>query len=249
MGIGEDAKIVAGDDGRDEAVGWIEARALGEARQHGQQQKHADAGEHRVDGAPAASGEQRRSRRRREHGHDHGGNRHIGKPGARGLALEQIANDGQCDGHARAGAGALDHAPCQQRGERPGKRAADAGDDEQRAGEHHDGLAAVAVGSRPVEQRREGEAEHEQAHHQAGLRRRDVKRGGNRRQRRQAHVDAEGRQGDEKTQQQGKSHRGGRNTHGSDVLWLGRRYLVVATRMAGRPLRFGFETAPERLRL
>ena len=148
-------------------------------------------------------------------GNDHRGNGHIGKPGTGGLAVEQVPDDGQRDGHARTGTGPLDRAPYQQARERPGKCAADAGDDEKRAGEQHDGLAAVAVRSRAIEQRRERETEHEQAHDQACLCRSDVECGANGREGRQAHVDAEGWQRDKKAQQQGEGHGGGRDTHGA----------------------------------
>jgi hypothetical protein len=62
--------------------------------------------------------------------------------------------------------------------------------------------------------RRDGETQHKEAHHQAGLRRSDVERGTHGRQCWQAHVDAEGRQGDEKAQQQNESHGGRLNAHG-----------------------------------
>jgi len=52
------------------------------------------------------------------------------------------------------------------------------------------------------------------------LRRGDAECGTRGREGRQAHVDAEGRQGDEKAQQQGEGHGGRRNTHQSQILWL-----------------------------
>jgi hypothetical protein len=72
-------------------------------------------------------------------------------------SLEQVTDNGQGNSHARASASTLDDAPCQKRWQRPSKRAADPGDDKERAGEHHDGLAAVSIGSWPIEKRRDGE--------------------------------------------------------------------------------------------
>jgi hypothetical protein len=48
----------------------------------------------------------------------------------------------------------------------------------------------------------------------------DAEGGTRSREGRQAHVDAEGRQGDEKAQQQGERYGGRRNTHESEILWL-----------------------------
>jgi hypothetical protein len=55
------------------------------------------------------------------------------------------------------------------------------------------------------------------------LSRRDAECGTRSREGRQAHVDAERRQGDEKAQQQGEGHGGGRYTHQSQPLWLADR--------------------------
>jgi hypothetical protein len=117
---------------------------------------------------------------------------HIGEPGARRLPFEKVTDNRQRDRHAGTGTGALHDAPCQQRWQRPRKGAADTGDSEQHAGEQHDRLATIPIGHRSIEQRRDGEPEHEEAHHQAGALWGDAERGPHRRERRQAHVKTEG---------------------------------------------------------
>ncbi len=129
------SEVAAKTKPRDQAVGRIELRALGKAQQYCQQQEEPDAGKHRMNDAPAAEGEQRGSRCRRNHGDDHRGDGHIGELRPGGLPLEQVADDGQGDGHACAGACTLDDTPHQEGRQRSGQRAADPGDDEQRARE------------------------------------------------------------------------------------------------------------------
>jgi hypothetical protein len=102
--------------------------------------------------APAVGGDHRDDRR---------GDGHIGELCKGGLALEQVADNGQSDRHARAGAGTLHDTPHQEGGQRVGERAADSGDNEEQAGEHHDRLSAISIGSGPIEKRRDGETEHE----------------------------------------------------------------------------------------
>ena len=55
-----------------------------------------------------------------------------------------------------------------------------------------------------------------------------MERGTHGRQRRQAHVDAKRRQGDEKAQQQVESHGGRRNAHGQGIPWLRNRSAAAA---------------------
>ncbi|HKF60805.1 MAG TPA: hypothetical protein VKB42_05560 [Dongiaceae bacterium] len=200
-GIQQDAKIVAGEDGGNQPVGRVDPCALGESQHHCQHQEEADTGKHRMDEAPAPEGEERCSGRRCHHGDDHHGDGHVRELRTCGLALEQVADYGQGDGHARAGARTLDDAPDQQDRQGSGQRAADPGHDEEQACEGDDRLSAISIGGRPIDKRRDGETDHEQAHHQAGLGRPHAEGGARRREGRQAHIDAEGRQRHEKAQQ------------------------------------------------
>ena len=86
------------------------------------------------------------------------------RPDADDILGTRAGSPGEGDRHARPGARALDDAPCQQGRQRSGKRAAKPGGDEEQAGEDDDRLAAIAIGSRPVEKRRDGKADHEEAH-------------------------------------------------------------------------------------
>jgi hypothetical protein len=56
-------------------------------------------------------------------------------------------------------------------------------------------------------------------HHQPDLRGGNSECGACRREGWQAHVDAEGRQGDDKAQQTGEGNRGGRNAREWNILW------------------------------
>src|SRR3984893_6737464 len=102
-----------------------------------------------------------------------------------------------------------------------GKNAAQARNNDKRAAKHHDRLGGEAIRYGPIHEERRAQAQKIDGNRQTHVRRRRTKIGPGGRQARQDHVDAEGWQGRQKTQQQRKNERDGKNDHGYGSLSIG----------------------------
>ena len=161
--VAQNARVGRDEPHRHVRVAGEAGCALGEPEDCGGEEEGGEECGERVDAAPAAEGEHEGAEARPDHRRDDADDADLGEAPAEPGAVEEVADHGEGDHGAGAGAGALKQAPEEQHRDRAREGAEDGGEREEGAAGDDHGAPAVLVGERAEGDRGERVADEEEA--------------------------------------------------------------------------------------